>query len=354
MSKAKWSEIASGPIFFERNRVHRVYKGGKLFAPFFGDESKDGSQPEEWVASTVKALNRVHGVENEGLSVVKGETVTLAQLMKECPSSMLGERKEVGVLVKILDSAIRLPVQAHPDSSFSQAHFNGHHGKTEMWLILDTRENAKIYYGFKEGVTREDFLDAVKRSEEDKKAMSALLNKLPAQKGDVYLIPAKMVHAIGCGCLILEVQEPTDYTIQPEAWCGDFLLNDYQKYLGLDHNLAMECFDFSVQGEEALKKGRKNPRTLVKTPKLHSEALIDYEDTTCFKVVRHRLWEGELAIAQGPSVIVVTEGEGFLKKGEERRPVKKGDYFFMPYEAKDWAAQGGAFLELVECLPPKE
>lgn len=45
------------PIFFEKNRVFRVYTGGKLFADFFGDDSTDGNYPEEWVASSVHALN---------------------------------------------------------------------------------------------------------------------------------------------------------------------------------------------------------------------------------------------------------------------------------------------------------
>ena len=45
------------PIFFEKNRVYRVYTGGKLFSTFFGDDSEDCNYPEEWVASSVKALN---------------------------------------------------------------------------------------------------------------------------------------------------------------------------------------------------------------------------------------------------------------------------------------------------------
>ena len=45
------------PIFFEQNRVFRVYKGGKLFADFFSDDSEDGNYPEEWIVSSVHALN---------------------------------------------------------------------------------------------------------------------------------------------------------------------------------------------------------------------------------------------------------------------------------------------------------
>jgi mannose-6-phosphate isomerase len=48
-------ERASRPVFFERNRVARVYRGGKLFHDFFGDPPEDGLLPEEWVDSTVRA-----------------------------------------------------------------------------------------------------------------------------------------------------------------------------------------------------------------------------------------------------------------------------------------------------------
>ena len=55
------------PVFFERNRVGRVYTGGKLFHGFFGDEAIDGFQPEEWVASSVAALNKEMACEKEGV-----------------------------------------------------------------------------------------------------------------------------------------------------------------------------------------------------------------------------------------------------------------------------------------------
>ena len=60
------------PLFFERNRVFRVYEGGKLFHDFFGDEAVDGNLPEEWIASKVKALNKVMRSPDEGLSRIRG------------------------------------------------------------------------------------------------------------------------------------------------------------------------------------------------------------------------------------------------------------------------------------------
>ena len=103
------------PIFFEQNRVFRVYKGGKLFADFFSDDSEDGNYPEEWVVSSVHALNEGSTDKYEGISKIKGEDLYLNDALDKYKKEIIGERDDLGVLTKILDSAIRLPVQAHPD-----------------------------------------------------------------------------------------------------------------------------------------------------------------------------------------------------------------------------------------------
>jgi mannose-6-phosphate isomerase len=354
-----WSTL-EGPIFFERNRVFRVYRGGKLFHDFFGDAEEDGFYPEEWVASTVKALNKEPRSEHEGLSIVRRTEISLRRLVEEHREALIGPRRELGLLVKLLDSAIRLPVQAHPDKAFARRHFGSPHGKTEMWLVLATRENACLYFGFKEGVTQRDLTEAMRASETDKNALPGLLNELPAKEGEVYLIPARVAHAIGAGCLILEVQEPTDFTIQPEAWCGDYHLSPFEMYLGLDEAAAMDCFDFTdLVGERALAAGRKLPRSYLDTPSLSSEHLLRYEDTPDFSVNRHRLRGGRCPLGPGPAVYVVTAGEGRIESRTLSGNLRKGDYFFLPACVEDVVLENSAVpgtraaFEVVECLPPE-
>ena len=332
--------------------MFRVYKGGKLFHDFFGDENVDGNLPEEWVASGVRAMNKNSVSEQEGISKVRGQEVYFDWLLKNYKEEMLGDRQSFDILVKMLDSAIRLPAQAHPDKAFSRKYFNSNYGKTESWLVIATRDDAKIYFGFKEGVTRENFVSVIERSASEKGIMTTLLNELPAKKGDVYLIPAKMVHAIGYGCLILEVQEPTDFTVQPEEWCGDYHLSEYEMYLGLNKEAALDCFDFSVQGEASVELGRKAPQAFDKTYSYCSEKLIGYEDTTCFAVNRHTVSKGSMLLKNAPAVYIVTEGTGVVKNGSFQQELQKGDYFFLPFAAKgscSVAAEGE--IELVECLP---
>ncbi len=338
-------KIFEKPVFFERNRCGRVYTGGKLFHGFFGDAPEDGFLPEEWVASSVKALNKEMAHPKEGVSKIKDSDLYFDEVLAQFPDEMLGKGNKYRILVKLLDSAVRLPAQAHPDKEFSRKHFNSEYGKTESWLVLDTRPDAKIYFGFQVGVNKEVFSKAIDDSESDKDAMERLMKYSYAHKGDLYLVPAKTVHAIGAGCLILEVQEPTDFTIQPEHWCDNYKLNDQEMYIGLDKETAIECFDFDADADTKL-----TPRVLNNENGVVTEELIGNNDTDCFIVNRITLNESTCTLNVNGSyaVYIVTDGDGTISGDGYSKEIKKGDYFFMP-----WAAMGkysiNGNIEIVEC-----
>lgn len=345
--------IASNPVFFEKNRVFRVYLGGKLFSDFFGDDSEDGFYPEEWICSSTTALNEGSTDPYEGVSLIKGTDIHFNDLLDEQKELMLGNRDNLDVLVKALDSAIRLPVQAHPDKPFSRAHFNSEFGKAESWLVLGAREDAAIFFGFKDGVTEKDLKDAVEASETDKNAMENLLNRIPVKPGDVYFIPAKAVHAIGYGCLILEVQEPTDFTIQPERWCGDYKLSDQQMYLGLDKETALSVFDYSYNLDRVQKECKKTPEIIYENNGCIKESLISKKDTTCFSVERYIINNSETEFLSAPCIYVVTDGKGKLTGENYCKEIKKGDYFFMPYSCDKKIKVQAESLTLAACIPPE-
>lgn len=337
------------PLFFERNRVFRVYEGGKLFHEFFGDEAVDGNLPEEWIASKVKALNKEMRYPDEGLSKIQGGDETFASLLTNYPEEMTGGNG-FDILVKILDSAVRLPAQTHPDPAFSRKHFASNHGKTECWVILATRPGAKIFFGFKQGVNESDLRRAVELSESPGDAFSGLLQEVKAKVGDVWLIPARVAHAIGAGCLILEIQEPTDFTIQPERWCDRYRLSDQEMYLGLDKEIALSCFDLQQAGPSVLTKGKKWPKVDEDSQSCKMEGLITFDDTPCFAVNRYTVKTS--CILRNLAVYVVTKGEGELISETGTSFLKKGMYFFVPYAAAETRVCTKTGLEMVECLPP--
>ncbi len=348
--------LVSQPIFFKQNRVYRVYLGGEGIDKFCGEDvHPDGFFPEEWIASKVKAINPKYFGERDGVSVIENSDIFFDDLIEEYKNDLLGDRK-YDCLVKYLDSAIRLPVQVHPTKAFAKKHFHSDYGKTEAWLVLATRPNAKIYFGFNRDITKEELSALEERSETEKDIMSGILAGVDAHVGDVFIINAGLIHAIGAGCTILEVQEPTDFTIQPERWCGDTHISYNEEYIGLDKDTALDCFDYSLVGEKALAGAHILPKIVKKGNGITVESLISYEDTPCFAENRISVSENAKYILPfAPSVWIVVDGNGEIKGDGYFRAVKKGDYFFLPYVAENkFFVTSSTSITLVECLPSKQ
>jgi len=105
------------------------------------------------------------------------------------------------LLIKFIDAEDRLSVQVHPDDKFA-AEVEKDVGKTEMWYIADAKEGAEIIYGIKDGVT-----DLMCDS-----GIEDQVKRVSIKKGDSFFIPSGMLHAIGKGCLIAEIQQNSDLT----------------------------------------------------------------------------------------------------------------------------------------------
>ena len=161
-----------------------------------------------------------------------------------------------------------------------------------------------------------------------------------------------MIHALGAGCTVIEVQEPTDFTIQPENWCGDERISEQEKYLGLDKSTALDCFDYDLMGEKALNMAKITPKTVFESSGYRKETLITYEDTPCFSENRHTLSGGTFVMEQGPSVYIVTDGQVTIKGKNYERTTKKGEYFFLPFISENKFSLSGNGT-VIECLPSK-
>lgn len=110
------------------------------------------------------------------------------------------------LLIKLIDACDRLSVQVHPNDEYA-ARVEHDRGKTEMWVIIEAAPDAEIIYGLKEGMTAEQFRQAVRDGH-----LSDTMHHCPVQAGDVFFIPAGMLHAIGKGILIAEIQQNCDLT----------------------------------------------------------------------------------------------------------------------------------------------
>ena len=331
------------PIFFDENRVFRVYTGGKLLGDLHGKEYEDDYYPEEWIASAVRAMNEGSTDEYEGISKIQCEDLYFNDALKKFPNELTGGKNELDILVKYIDSAVRLPIQAHPTRDFSKQYFSSEHGKEECWYILDTRPGACVYFGFKEGVSKENFIDAIEKSETDKCIMENLLVRHEVKKGDVIYIPAKAVHAIGAGCLILEVQEPTDFTIQPERWCAEYKLSDYQMYLGLDKSTALECFDFESGYDTFV-----TPTVIRNDGKVVYESFINDSITKSFSLSKVSISDSIYTLDENVAIYIVTSGSGVIVADNYEKKISCGDYFFLPAAAHGFKIESDN-IEILIC-----
>ena len=136
-----------------------------------------------------------------GPSVVSGDCVHAGKPLPEIADGF-------PLLVKVIDAKTRLSVQVHPNETTCK--LTGGDPKTEMWAML---EDGVIYAGLKPGTRPEDVEEAVKSGR-----FEELLVRHEAKKGDAFFIPGGLVHAIGDGALIYEVQQSSDTTFRLYDW----------------------------------------------------------------------------------------------------------------------------------------
>ncbi|MDD2361878.1 MAG: class I mannose-6-phosphate isomerase [Oscillospiraceae bacterium] len=356
------------PVKMKSNRVWRIYSGGKLLEEFCGKQlSADGFFPEDWLGSLVEANNptRENQPLHEGLSLTE-DGCLFRDILKQDPKGYLGADHiahlglSMGILVKLLDSAERLPIQVHPDKQKAREYFCSDYGKTEAWYIMDGREiggeQPYILLGFREGVTREEWQTYFYR--QDIKAMENSLHKISVKPGDVYLVNGGTPHAIGAGCLILEIQEPTDYTISVERQTpqGE-ILDDFMLHHGIGFDKMLECFHYEpLSLKKLLQRYKLKPQLLHEEPEAKVTSLVTYNDTLMFALNSVQVTGCyRRPCEKRPSLLVTIAGNGEISCAGHSISIKKGETVFMPAGLPDVTLVCGSetALLMLECLPPQ-
>lgn len=297
----------------KENRVRRSYLGGARIDKFYGkQECGNGYTPEDWIGSVVEANNPGDVIPGEGLGVTQ-----TGELVKD----ILSEKGKMPFLVKLLDSAERLVIQAHPTVEYAKKAFHSDFGKTECWYFIDCDEDACVYLGFKPGITREqwEYLFEIQDSE----GMLNCLHKLYVKKGDVIFVDGGVPHAIGGGSLILELQEPTDLMV-----CGEKvtpsgrILADEKVHGGLGFEKMFDCFEYIPYTEEEIRA-----KFVVSPLEKGGINHLIYEKYTD-KFSMDELLCGEYFF-ESDKLAIVLEGSGTLLTSDGEMKVQKGDKLFL-------------------------
>ena len=335
------------PIRLGPNQPPRFYRGGEAIARLRGLAGGNGFRPEDWVGSTTA----LWGESEAGLTPLDGST--LRDAVAGDPVAFLGPEHvdrhgaDPALLVKLLDAGERLPVHCHPNRAFSRRHLDCPYGKTEAWIVIETRdERPTVHLGFRHDVPAETLAGWVARQETE--AILGALHDVPVAPGDSVLVPAGMPHAIGAGVFVVELEEPTDLSVLLE-W-EDFAIDgSADGHLGLGFDVALGCVDRSGWGEEQLRRLRRSERD-APVVREGARALLVSEADPYFRA------EGiqtppPCALEASFSILLVLDGEGRLDtEGGGPLALAQGDTVLVPHAAGPGRLTGA--LIAVRCLPP--
>ncbi len=302
---------------------------GKRLKEEFGKQSEHDTVSETWELSVR---------ENEMSYILNGEAkgISLREYFERtgysCVSPSFTREERFPLLVKLIDAADVLSVQVHPDDAYA-AEVENDSGKTEMWYIVDACEGAELVYGLKDGITREDFARAVRE-----KRISDVIKKVPVKKGEAYFIPSGMLHAIGAGILIAEIQQNSDLT---------YRVYDFDR-VGKDGKLRPLHVEKALDVTRPYSADEINAVCYSRGTECEEGKLLAASEY--FKV-RYLKIDGnaELAASEQSFVsLLCVGGEGCMEFGGETYPLNKGDSYFLPAGMGDFCVCGDAELIISE------
>ncbi|EIF00103.1 class I mannose-6-phosphate isomerase [Saccharomonospora glauca] len=338
------------PIRLPANQPTQFYRGGAAIAALRSASSGDTTDlarefgPEDWVASTTTLFGR----DTEGLTRLP-DGRWLRDAVEADPVGWLGRDhveafgSSTALLVKLLDAGQRLPVHFHPDDEFARRHFDSHFGKTEAWIVVGTQgPSPTVYAGFREALDPRTVADWV--ADQDAPSMLNALNAVPVEPGDTVHVPAGLPHAIGEGVFVVELQQPTDFSLTLE-W-RDFLGDEAKGHLGLGFDTALKALDTSAWDEQRL-------AGLIRRTATVDTAVVDLLVPGSRPFFRADRLRPTTPLALDPSftVLVVSGGHGRLKTARgDSYDVSTGDTWVVPHAAGELELDGD--VTVIRCRPP--
>jgi len=232
------------PLKFETVLKQKVWGGDALVSRYNKKPSGSKQIGESWELSAIA----------DNLSVVSNGFLAgnnIEELIEVYMGDITGDSvfekfgTEFPLLIKFIEAREDLSIQVHPGNVLSRKRHHAY-GKTEMWYILESEKGSKIYTGFKEGVTKEIYQQAISEGK-----LTGLLNVENAETGDTFFIPAGRIHAIGAGNVLVEIQQTSDITYRIYDWDRKGSGKE-KRELHLD--LALDAIDFNGSGANKIRK----------------------------------------------------------------------------------------------------
>lgn len=310
--------------------------GGDRLKNEYGKHTDISPLAESWECST-----HPDGECRAASGVFKGSS--LRTVLRDHPyliGTHPGSGTESPVLIKLIDSREDLSVQVHPDDEYAREHEGGQAGKTEMWYVLDAAPGASVVYGFYEDVTKEQLRRGIRDG-----SIVSLLRRVPVRRDDVLFVPPGMVHAIGKGCIIAEIQTASNLT---------YRLYDYDRTdaAGRRRELHVDkALDVSIM--TAVSEPSQPMRVLRYSPGFATELLgrcryfqverilVSADETSPVRMATGHTSFAVFLCADGKGAAAGEDGELF--------GISRGDTFFVPADSDEFRLFGKLSLIKVTC-----
>lgn len=279
-----------------------IWGGNRLRTDFFKVSDKD-KIAETWELSC----------HPDGEStIINGEFAgfTLTEYLNKVGTSTLGSNFKGGdfpILIKFIDAKDNLSVQVHPNDEYAKRVENSF-GKTEMWYVIDCEKGASLVCGFKGNPSDEEIKTRIEND-----TIMEILNSVPVKKGDVFLIEAGTVHAIGKNILIAEIQQNSNTT---------YRLYDFGRGREVHIKKSLDVIDTNL--------GKVTPQ--YETIQHDGYASRKLAECDYFKTYLYVINDNLTLNADDTSFNSLTflDGFGYIKYNDNTLEVRKGDSIFIP------------------------
>lgn len=308
------------PLKFKNLYYDKIWGGRDLEK--YRNNLPEGKIGESWDVACHK-----HGMSIVANGEYSGERFD--DLIKKLGNKLLGDKinlEKFPLLIKLINAKDNLSVQVHPNDKYA-AEVEGELGKTETWYVVDAFEGANLVVGTK-NCTKEQFESALKNGTLDK-----YLNRVPVKKGDVYFVKSGLVHAIGQGVIIAEIQQSSDTT---------YRVYDYNRGRELQVKKAMDVIDFSLKG--------KRSKGLKVEDENYNKTYFNLCDKFSLEVYDVKTSVKETSDKERFYIFTCVGGEGkiYYKGGNEK--INSGDSILIPAYLGDYEIKGQ--LKLVKSYVP--
>lgn len=316
------------PVKFQPIPTERIWGGHKLKS-LFGVDSPE-KIGEYWVLS---------GHPN-GLSIVnegpfKGKS--LNELAAEYPLEYLGSsspQSRFPLLIKFLEAADDLSIQIHPDDAYAQERENDF-GKSEAWYVLDCRDDGCIVYGHR-FPDRASYDQAIREN-----TIKDYLLYREIKPGDLVYVPARTLHALLAGTIVMEIQQTSDVTYRVYDWDR---VDDKGNPRQLHTRQAGDVLQYGADNADQ----SSQPAVIAQ-----GEGFIHTHLVSCpyFAIEHLSLNSCEQELTSGhmgnPDVLIVLKGRGELVYGSGKMPLCEGEVVLIPASISKYKLTSENSIEVV-------